>query len=191
MSEFTSGKYRECWEAANKWLGNNAPDFVVESIQEISKYIEHLQEIIEDRDQFIEMMGVSQGSSEIMQILSRGLMSGQSLLQNGGGTAMSFETGAMKICDDKEAYKFGFSIEGKVCFIWDIANKSLLCLGYNELNETWQADILDDDGFAYQKTDTNLRTIMDACQRLADASHAMKNMPEFNLVKFLTFCGWA
>jgi hypothetical protein len=48
-----SKKYKECFPAANKWLGEHAPDFVVECVAEVTDHVLYLRQQIEKRDKFI------------------------------------------------------------------------------------------------------------------------------------------
>lgn len=169
---FASEKYKECWEPANKWLNAHAPDFVIEQLEELNKYIKHLQSIIEDRDQYIAMVERVAGS----QLATKEILS-----QDGGGRTMTIENGAMQICDHEQAQGFGFVIEGEVAFIWDIGNKSMVCLGY--VDGGWQADITDEESFAYQRRDASLTHMIDICQAMADTSHSLKKVDEVDLHK--------
>jgi hypothetical protein len=50
---WSSEQYQESREAANEWINSHAPDFVVECIEEMHKYIAYQHGVIQQRDAFI------------------------------------------------------------------------------------------------------------------------------------------
>jgi hypothetical protein len=74
----------------------------------------------------------------------------------------------VKICNKEKAQEYGFCIEGNICYIWEIGNYTMLCLG--KVDDTWQADLADRDLNVYQKVNQNFDEIMKECQCLADVA---------------------
>ena len=50
---WSSEKYQKSRDAANEWINSHAPDFVVECIDEMHKYIAYQNTVINNRDAFI------------------------------------------------------------------------------------------------------------------------------------------
>jgi len=54
----------------------------------------------------------------------------------------------------------------------------------------WQADISDDNLFVYQMVDKDLHKIMNACRSMAETSHILKTLDNFDLHRLLETCGF-
>lgn len=96
--------------------------------------------------------------------------------------------GNMIICNKKDAEAYGFVIEGEVAFVWDLP-VGAVCLGYNSMNNEWQADTLDPDTiFPYQMTGNDLHDMIDACNKLSTTMNNFHKNKSFR--EICEFCNF-
>lgn len=86
------------------------------------------------------------------------------------------------IADCEEAQKYGFTIEGDVCFIFELGHYSVGCLGPGEgaQKPTWRFDTTNHEGTPYTFEEVNLNKAIQKAQAIAKGVAALEQARNMN-----------